>query len=98
MKGKCILCKNNISNSILLSFNNMPASAQNIPSKDELITDKSITLNLCQCNKCGLVQLDVTPVDYYKKVIRAGGGSSTMINLRNEEYKLFLKYIAKLQG
>ena len=65
---KCLICKNELHK--LISFNNMPASAQNIPSKDELINESAIRLDLCQCVHCGLVQFDTEPVDYYKDVIR----------------------------
>ena len=76
---------------MLLSFANMPGSAQDIPTWEQLETDKGIDLNLYQCSCCGLVQLDAEPVAYYKHVIRAGGGSSTMINLRRKEYEDFMK-------
>lgn len=68
----------------------MPASAQDIPSETEIHTDKGIVLNLFQCKMCSLVQLDCPPVDYYRKVIRAGGGSSTMKRLRQEQYERFI--------
>ena len=88
----CILCGNKISaKDMLLSFANMPGSAQDIPTREQLDTDKGIDLNLYQCSCCGLVQLDAEPVAYYKHVIRAGGGSSTMINLRRQEYEDFMK-------
>lgn len=64
----------------------MPASAQNIPCKNELESDKPIILEMCQCKQCGLVQLNTKPVDYFKDVIRAGGGTTTMKHLRQEEY------------
>ena len=41
-----------------------------------------MTLHLRQCSGCGLVQFDCEPVAYYRDVIRAGGGSSTMRELR----------------
>lgn len=67
----------------------MPASAQNIPAKEEVDADHGIDINLYQCRCCGLVQLDAIPVDYYKHVIRAGGGSSTMRDLRLSQYREF---------
>lgn len=85
---KCIVCNDYLQN--LLEFENMPSSAQQIPDKDELDKDKPFTLELCQCKGCGLVQINTEPVGYYKDVIRAGGGSSTMKNLRQEEYKRLL--------
>lgn len=86
----CILCGHKFTERPLLKFDNMPLSAQDIPDKDEVNNDIGITLSLHQCKRCGLVQLDSTPVSYYKKVIRAGGGSTTMQNLRKKQYKEFI--------
>ena len=68
----------------------MPASAQNIPAASELAEDHPLSLTLCQCPSCGLVQFDTEPVDYYRDVIRAGGGTRTMTRLRHEEYARLL--------
>ncbi len=68
----------------------MPASAQNLPSKDKLSDEVAINLRLCQCSGCGLVQLDSAPVPYFRDVIRAGGGTSTMIHLRRTQYRHFI--------
>lgn len=81
----------------LIEFHNMPSSAQNIPDYKEIKDDRGVKLSLHQCKFCGLVQLDSIPVDYYKKVIRAGGGTSTMLNLRKKQYGEFVKTF-KLEG
>ena len=39
---------------------------QNIPDGETVAADEGITLNLCQCPSCGLVQFDCEPVDYYR--------------------------------
>ena len=91
MKMKCLACGHEIKK--LMTFKDMPASAQDIPSKDELDSDHPITLDLCQCTECGLVQFDCEPVSYYKDVIRAGGGTSTMTKLRHEEYARLLEHM-----
>ncbi len=92
MKGKCLLCGQTLdSQSLLMSFSNMPSSAQNLPDLNGIKDDFSIQLDLYQCRSCGLVQFDCEPVDYYKKVIRAGGETSTMINLRLHQYDNFVK-------
>lgn len=83
---KCIVCGAPLMEPPLLMCDNMPAGAQNMPSKEQLPQESGIQLNLCQCSGCGLVQLDCTPVDYYRDVIRAGGYTSTMVDLRREEY------------
>lgn len=87
-RNTCICCKGYLHK--LISFKNMPSSAQNIPNEDELSDDKAVTLNMCQCESCGLVQLDTEPVNYYKDVIRAGGATTTMLKLRHEEYSRLL--------
>lgn len=85
---KCLLCKS-LDYHKLFEFNNMPASAQDIPTKEELPYEKGENLEMVQCKKCGLVQFNCQPVGYYKDVIRAGGATSTMRNLRMEQLKDF---------
>ena len=88
--NRCISCGSEFFQKPLIECDNMPKSAQHfptIPNSD----DSPITLKLVQCSGCGLVQLDVDPVSYYRDVIRSGGYSSTMHNLRNQQYKRFLE-------
>ena len=89
---KCIVCGNELWEKPLIKFSNMPFSAQIIPDKadKELDCEVGIDLNLCQCTGCGLVQFDCDPVMYYKDVIRSGGFSSTMVNLRRSQYKYLI--------
>lgn len=89
---KCLLCGSPLDGADTLFFcANMPGSAQDIPSKEELQNDRGIDLKLVQCKYCGLVQIPTEPVPYYKKVIRAGGGSATMVALRNQQYSALIK-------
>ena len=89
---KCLLCGSPLDDAGTLFFcANMPGSAQDIPSKEELQDDHGIDLKLVQCKYCGLVQIPTEPVPYYKKVIRAGGGSATMVALRNQQYSALIK-------
>lgn len=83
----CIVCGNPLTEEPLMVLEGMPASAQDIPSKEELMEEKGISLNLCKCSSCGLVQFDCQPVEYYKDVIRSGGYSTTMVNLRTRQYR-----------
>lgn len=83
----CIVCGSSLTEEPLMVLEGMPASAQDIPSKEELKEEKGISLNLCQCSSCGLVQFDCQPVEYYKDVIRSGGYSTTMVNLRTRQYR-----------
>lgn len=85
--SNCLVCKNKLSDKPLLHLDNMPASAQNIPTAEQLHHDKGIPLSLYQCPYCGLVQFDCSPVSYYKDVIRSVGLSTTMRDLRRTQYK-----------
>lgn len=98
MNDKCIVCGEKFKqNDRIMTCSDMPASAQNIPSQDELRKDVGIDLQLYQCSGCGLIQFDCEPVSYYRDVIRAGGYSSTMVELRRKQYQHFIEY-CNLQG
>ena len=84
---RCIACGAPLWETPLLTLDNMPASAQHMPDAEHVGADKGLTLDLCQCSGCGLVQFDCEPVDYYRDVIRAGGFSKTMVELRRYQYK-----------
>ena len=88
--SNCILCGERLPDGCLLHLPNMPSCAQNIPDKDGLRDDKGMDLDLYQCSSCGLVQLDCGPVAYYRDVIRAGGGTRTMTDLRRSQYAHFI--------
>ncbi len=87
----CIVCGKCLGKTPLISFENMPASAQNIPNQEELQKDSGIDLHLFQCSKCALIQFDCEPVDYYKDVIRSGGFTTTMTELRRKQYKKLIE-------
>lgn len=84
---ECIACGAPLWETPLLTLDNMPASAQHMPDASHVENDRGLTLDLCQCMGCGLVQFDCEPVDYYRDVIRAGGYSKTMVELRRYQYK-----------
>ena len=84
---RCIACGAPLWETPLLTLDNMPASAQHMPGADSVDKDQGLTLDLCQCTGCGLVQFDCEPVDYYRDVIRAGGFSKTMVELRRYQYR-----------
>lgn len=88
--SNCIVCGAPLLEQPLLTCENMPSSAQDIPAENELNADKGLELRLCQCSGCGLVQFDCEPVWYYRDVIRAGGYSTTMRELRREQYGRFI--------
>ncbi len=86
-KGRCILCGRELDKTELMELEDMPASAQDIPDEHEVKGDHGITLQLHQCRGCGLVQFDCEPVGYYRDVIRSGGYSTTMVDLRTRQYR-----------
>nr|WP_314465684.1 class I SAM-dependent methyltransferase [uncultured Clostridium sp.] len=86
----CIVCGQALDGEPLLTLDHMPASAQDIPGQEDLADDRGISLNLHQCSCCGLVQFDCEPVPYYKDVIRSGGFTTTMVELRKRQYRHFI--------
>lgn len=87
----CIACGNRLPKRPLLVLDGMPSSAQDIPAADQLEADGGISLPLHQCEACGLVQFDCEPVRYYKDVIRSGGFSTTMVELRRRQYRKLIE-------
>jgi 2-polyprenyl-3-methyl-5-hydroxy-6-metoxy-1,4-benzoquinol methylase len=86
----CIVCGRPLGEAPLMTLTDMPASAQDIPAGEKLEEEQGITLSLHQCESCGLVQFDCEPVAYYKDVIRSGGFTTTMVNLRKSQYRHFI--------
>lgn len=87
----CIACGSRLPEWPLIVLDDMPASAQDIPDAEEMKKDEGISLHLHQCAFCGLVQFDCEPVGYYRDVIRSGGFSTTMVNLRRGQYKKLIE-------
>lgn len=87
IRENCIVCGAKLYKEPIISFDNMPSGAQNMPLPDELENDKGIHLDLCQCKGCGLVQFNCEPVEYYKDSTRAGEKSRALISLRQKQYK-----------
>lgn len=84
---RCIACGKALPDERLFELCDAPASAQDIPDANQIDSDRGVTLDLYQCCGCGLVQFDCAPVSYYKDVIRAGGFSTTMTELRRRQYR-----------
>ena len=91
---KCLLCSKEDRFVSLLKLHNMPSSAQDLPTEDTLATDRGEDLELVQCMNCGLVQFKCQPVSYYKDVIRSGGTTTTMRDLRTAQYKAFIDFFS----
>lgn len=83
----CIACRKPLPAKPVFRLEHAPASAQDIPDAEGVKEDVGMELRLHQCEHCGLVQFDCPPVSYYRDVIRAGGFSETMTNLRRSQYR-----------
>jgi len=87
----CRVCSQELFEKPLLRYENMPAVAQNFPDLNSVSQDRGVDLNIMQCSKCGLVQLDNEPVHYFRDVIRAAGYSPEMGAFRRKQFSEFLQ-------
>lgn len=81
-RKRCKCCKSLILTKPAFSFQNMPGIAQNFPDLASLDSDHGISLDIFQCEHCGLLQLTDSPVPYYRDVIRATAVSKEMERFR----------------
>lgn len=91
MPINCRVCESICYKDNLLSYSNMPSSAQGFLTIDELKSDTGSNLFIIQCESCGLIQLDNDPVSYYKKVIRASAFSEEMRKFRLKQFRSWIK-------
>lgn len=87
----CRVCAGNFFAEPLLSFSNMPAAAQGFPTADTLAQDQGASFSVMQCSQCGLVQLDILPVPYYREVIRATAYSPEMREVRLKQFAAWVE-------
>jgi 2-polyprenyl-3-methyl-5-hydroxy-6-metoxy-1,4-benzoquinol methylase len=92
-KFECRLCGSPRTESVI-NLDGFPKSAQCfISNLDNTEEDQSITLMVCQCTDCGLIQLKNNPVSYFKDVITAASLSeASKENLVNEWRPFIEKY------
>ena len=94
--NKCKVCKRELPLKPIIEFENMPSVAQYFPDASSLKKDRGVSLNVFQCEGCGLLQLTSKAVPYYKEVIRAAAISDEMINFRKRQFGDFIeKYALK---
>jgi 2-polyprenyl-3-methyl-5-hydroxy-6-metoxy-1,4-benzoquinol methylase len=87
---KCKICFGIFFSKPILKLKRIPKAAQFFPTKNEFKKDKGINLNIYQCSKCGMVQLNSKPVKYYKSVITAASFSKKTEKNRLDEIKNIL--------
>jgi SAM-dependent methyltransferase len=74
----------------------MPKAAQHFLDKKDFSEDEGIDLDIFQCNNCGLVQLNIEPVNYFKEVITAASISGDARKSRlNQMLEFATKYNLK---
>ena len=92
LKKSCRLCGYELFNKPLLTLNGMPKAAQHFLDKNDIADDKGIDLDIFQCSSCGLVQLNIEPVGYYKEVITAASISG---DARKSRLNQMLEFASK---
>jgi len=75
----------------LLTYPDSPRSAQGFLDSPAQ-PDEVVSLEIFQCQCCGLVQHDLPPVSYYRDVIRAVAFSKEMGDFRGEQFGNWLKH------
>lgn len=88
--NNCRLCNCKLFPHPLLQLKGMPKAAQFFPEKDEFKNDEGIDLNIYQCSACGLIQLNIEPVDYFREVITAASFSEKTKLSRLNQMKEFV--------
>ncbi len=86
MHATCRICAHPLLPEPLLVQRRMPAAAQGLPTAERLAGDTGVDLALHQCGGCGLVQLPIEPVPYWREVIRAAGISPEMRAFRLDQF------------
>jgi SAM-dependent methyltransferase len=87
---KCRLCGCEFSGRLVFEIKQAPKGAQYYPALSDFSADTGTELKLFSCPICNLYQLDNEPVKYYKDVIRSGGYTTTMKELRHQQYSQML--------
>ena len=88
----CRVCGSDLFDDPIFILENMPTSAQDFGKtrNSSLEHCGKIDLEICQCSRCELVQLNNDPVLYYKNVIRAVAFSKEMKRFREVQFKDFV--------
>jgi SAM-dependent methyltransferase len=87
----CRLCGGEFFADALLQYANMPKAAQNLPDAAALASEKGADLEVCQCARCGLVQLSNEPVPYFREVIRAAAVSDVIADAKRKQLGEFIQ-------
>lgn len=85
-EARCRVCATLLDAPPILTYRNMPSSAQGFPDAESLAHDCGSDLYIFQCMACGVVQIPGLPVPYYREVIRAAAYSPEMRNFRQQQF------------
>lgn len=86
----CRLCDGPLAEESALRLPGMPSGAQSFLDQPHPLPP-TVDLVVCACMRCGLVQLDNTPVPYWREVITAAGCSPEMATFRCVQAEEFVR-------
>ena len=86
----CRLCGAGLPATVLVELASAPRGAQAFLTEAEAAGDAPIAITIRQCARCGLVQTSGEPVSNWQHVIRSGGYSASMRDVRRRQFKAFL--------
>ena len=89
--NQCRCCDNELPQKPILTYTNMPKSAQHFPTEDSVNSEEGVDLFIFQCAYCGLIQIPGDPVSYFRNVIRATGVSQEMKAFRERHFGEFAR-------
>ena len=87
---KCRVCQGILIERPLFELKNMPAAAQFFPDESNINEDVPVDLVLRECSCCGVVQLDCSPVPYWREVVRASAYSEEMKIFRLKQFSRWI--------
>ncbi len=83
----CRLCGLGLPATALVELASAPRGAQAFLTEAEAASDAPIAIAIRQCTGCGLVQTSSEPVSNWQHVIRSGGYSPTMRDVRRRQFE-----------
>ena len=87
---RCRLCGAGLSATVLVELDSAPRGAQAFLTDAETASDAPIAIRIRQCAGCGLVQTSGESVPNWQHVIRSGGYSPSMRDVRRRQFEAFL--------
>lgn len=95
---RCRLCGAALPTPALITLDRVPRGAQAFLKPAQIRMDAPVSLTVRACSACGLVQAVCPPVANWRNVVRSGGYSAEMRNLRRRQFRRFLASIPRKGG